>query len=126
MTLHRRVVVSSFAIVVAGAVGILGVLAVRDAVKNGNRAPISASNDVPQSVVSFARPQGDDAEFVGSEACGVCHSRIWQSYRQHPMAQSLAAPLGATPIERYEVTQFSPPRPRHYRGESSGAGVPHH
>ena len=34
----------------------------------------------------------DDEEFVGSESCAACHNRIWESYRRHPMGQSLATP----------------------------------
>jgi Flp pilus assembly protein TadD len=68
----------------------------------------------------------DDEEFVGSESCAACHNRIWESYRRHPMGQSLATPREASPIENYETADFAPPGHRRYRVERTASGVRHH
>ena len=109
-----------------GLCGILGVLLLGLAFLSWNHAPPRILPNPPRSDGAIAPAPIDDADFVGAEACGVCHSRIWQRYRQHPMGRSLAAPLEAAQIERYDVTEFSPPGPRHYRVERTADGVRHH
>ncbi|MFN0052844.1 MAG: tetratricopeptide repeat protein [Planctomycetales bacterium] len=70
------------------------------------------------------RVPDDDDDFVGSEACGACHVRIWESYRRHPMGRSLATPQEAEVVEDYaDRTVFSPPGAREYevvRAEDGG------
>jgi predicted CXXCH cytochrome family protein len=69
----------------------------------------------------------DDQAFVGMDACGNCHTRIWRQYRASPMGRSLATPLEAVPqIEHYDDTEFAPPGLRRYRVERDGDVVRHH
>jgi predicted CXXCH cytochrome family protein len=106
--------------VILGA-GLLGVVLL-----NHSRSPTRDEQSIPAADAGIRRTTVDDADFIGSEACGVCHSQIWQSYRRHPMGRSLAAPLEAVPIENYDDSSFSPPGPRRYRVEVTADGVRHH
>ena len=109
-----------------GTCGILAVLLLGTDILNRNHAPTRLQQDQPLSDLSIAPPAGDD-DFVGSQACGTCHSRIWDAYRQHPMGRSLATPLEAKPqIERYDVAEFAPPGPRRYRVERHADIIRHH
>jgi predicted CXXCH cytochrome family protein len=110
-----------------GAGAALGLVAVWLAFHDWSAAPI----DVPavRPAVSLLKVPApvSDSDFVGSEACGVCHTDIWQKYRASRMGRSLAAPLEAVPqSEHYELADFSPPGPRSYRVERADDVVRHH
>jgi len=110
--------------VLAGLFGVLGVCWLGSLVLN--RSPKSAT--VPQALphLNLDTAATTDHGFVGSEVCATCHHRIAESYRQHPMGRSLATAHEATPIENFDVTEFSPPGPRRYRIERTAEGVRHH
>ena len=110
----------------SGLIAILGVLLLGLAVLGWNHFRDRNVPEPPQSAASTSPAQVDDGEFVGADACGVCHSRIWERYRRHPMGRSLAAPLEAIQIESYDFTEFSAPGPRHYRVERTADRVRHH
>lgn len=75
------------------------------------------------SVARVARPGG----YLGSAACRECHSEIYQTYQQHPMAQSMAPVEAAPEIEDYRNgTEFQRPKSRRYRVERTAEGVFHH
>ncbi|MEW4486982.1 tetratricopeptide repeat protein [Thalassoglobus sp. JC818] len=71
--------------------------------------------------------------FVGSAACRECHAEISDHFHQHPMGQSLADVMHASPLEDYEENvKFDTPRaPRStvtlsYEIEKTPDGVYHH
>lgn len=64
--------------------------------------------------------------YVGSETCAGCHEVIAEQYRAHPMGRATNTVTGASIVEDYEQTEFSPPGPRHYQVEKTSTGVIHH
>ncbi len=92
--------------------------------RNNGPAPIAGDSLTTHSSQSRQIPIDDG--YVGSEACGKCHSQVLEAYRHHPMGRSLTTPLTATPIERTDISEFSPPGPRRYRIERTKDGVRHH
>ena len=112
--------------VLGGLGGMVGVLLIGLVFLSWNRVPTRVLPEPSRLNAAIVSAPIDDSDFVGSNACGVCHSRIWRQFHQHPMSRSLAAPLEAAQIERYDVIEFSPPGPRHYRVELGADGVRHH
>ncbi|MEE3369079.1 MAG: multiheme c-type cytochrome [Planctomycetota bacterium] len=87
------------------------------------RVPPAPSAPDQVAVARTSRPAG----YLGSAACRECHSEIYQTYQQHPMAQSMAAVEAASEIEDYRVgTEFQRPKSRQYRVERTAEGVFHH
>ena len=104
---------------------LLAVLLLGPDVRNRKHASTRRPQAAPLSDVLIAPPTDED-DYVGSEACGICHGRIWQTYRQHPMGRSLGATRDVEQIENFEITEFSPPGPRRYRVERTADGMRHH
>lgn len=71
-------------------------------------------------------PPVDDGGYVGSQTCAQCHRQVFDAYQQHPMGHSMVTPHAAVPIERTDISEFSPPGPRRYRIERTKEGVRHH
>ena len=87
------------------------------------RVPPALPEPTQASVPRLSRPAG----YLGSTACRECHSEIYQSYQQHPMAQSMAPVETAPEIEDYHGgTQFQRPKSRKYWVEQTAEGVFHH
>lgn len=110
--------------VLAGLCGSLGAWWLGSLLLNRNPSPTNSSQNTSPSGASIAATS--DADFVGSKVCGNCHGQILETYRQHPMGRSLAVPHEATPIENFDVTEFSPPGPRRYQIERTPDSVRHH
>lgn len=104
--------------------GTLGVWWLGTWILNRTPPPTNPPQGSPRLEVSTA--PASDHEFVGSEVCATCHDRIAETYRQHPMGRSLAPAHEATPIENFDVAEFSPPGSRRYRIELTADGVRHH
>lgn len=49
-----------------------------------------------------------DVQYVGDQACAVCHADKSKSFHQHPMGQDLAPVAQALPVERYEPSALNP------------------
>lgn len=82
----------------------------------------------PAPIVSaqFVEPLPRDDSYVGSQACAECHRELYDSYQQHPMAQSLSAVHTARAIEDYEGDQqFSSSRLARYEIRKDGDKVEH-
>lgn len=110
--------------VLAGVCGTLGAWWLASLILNRNSPPTSLPQNSSQAGAS--RVPVIDADFVGSKVCATCHGHISETYRQHPMGRSLAVPHEATPIENFDVTEFSPPGPRRYQIEQTADWVRHH
>ena len=49
-----------------------------------------------------------EVKYVGDEACGKCHAAIAETYRRHPMGNSIAPIKESLPIERYDLASNNP------------------
>jgi hypothetical protein len=49
-----------------------------------------------------------DVRYVGDAACAECHAAVAESYRHHPMGQSLAPVAERPPLESYDRTANNP------------------
>jgi hypothetical protein len=47
-------------------------------------------------------------EYVGDKACSECHTAIAETYRQHPMGQSVATVASVLPAERFDQDAHNP------------------
>ncbi|MFM9960122.1 MAG: multiheme c-type cytochrome [Planctomycetaceae bacterium] len=108
-----------------GVCGALGLLLLGFVILRRERTPTDIASK-PATSDQRQQPTSEDREFLGSAACGNCHSEIAEAYRQHPMGRSLAFAHQASEIENFEVTEFSPPGARCYRIERTGEAVRHH
>ena len=107
-------------------IGILGLAIAGGVALHFRQTPRPESPPTDSAAPAAARRSIDDDEFVGSDACAACHTRIWNSYRRHSMGRSLASVEEAAPIENYETAEFAPPGPRRYRVERTATRVRHH
>lgn len=66
------------------------------------------------------------SNYAGSAACAECHAEIAESYRHHPMANSMWNVSTASELEDYrENTSFSPDGQHIYSIERTDQGVSH-
>lgn len=87
----------------------------------------SAEGPPVVSAVSPYRNLGADVEYVGDDACAECHAALAESYRQHPMARTLApieheadtGPPGAVAEGNFEAQGYQ------FRVEHRGTHVFH-
>jgi Flp pilus assembly protein TadD len=49
-----------------------------------------------------------EVKYLGDAACAKCHSKIAETYRLHPMGQSLATQMNGLPLERYDDAAHNP------------------
>src|SRR5260370_1278378 len=49
-----------------------------------------------------------EVQYVGDEACAICHLPESSSYHHHPMAHSMSLVSQAVPVERYDAAAGNP------------------
>src|SRR5262245_10486191 len=81
--------------------------------------------------LTFATPYRNvrpDVKYVGSDACAACHNEHANTYRKHPMGQSLALIAAATTVEKFDASASNPFDRLGFRYliERSGDRVIHH
>ncbi|WP_417849164.1 multiheme c-type cytochrome [Thalassoglobus sp.] len=70
--------------------------------KEASQATAPGSTE-PELTITPPKPRPAPSQgYLGSQACVECHTETHEHYSQHPMGQSLAKVLEATPIENYE------------------------
>ncbi len=65
--------------------------------------PAVVENDLPTQVVSL--PALPPSDYVGSAACTVCHTKLCESFAQHPMGKSSALTPGPTDMEDFSPSK---------------------
>ncbi|MCI0460456.1 MAG: tetratricopeptide repeat protein [Gemmataceae bacterium] len=101
--------------VVCGALALAGLIAAWMA---WPRAPVAAPDPISRpsappddprlTFSSRYRNVHPSISYVGDEACAHCHAEIAEAFRRHPMGQSLAPVVSATPAERHDRETRNP------------------
>jgi tetratricopeptide (TPR) repeat protein len=78
----------------------------------GQPPPVARPDTAPADPRrTFATPYRNvrpEVNYVGDEACSVCHPRQSTSYHNHPMGRSLSSVVRASPLERYDRAARNP------------------
>src|SRR5262249_48191412 len=98
------------------AIVILPALSIPLAGCGGNRLPARVTAVPPATMSWPADPRlaadvaflnvAPDVRYVGDAACTPCHQRIAETYREHPMGQSLFPLAEAPVVERFGAAAF--------------------
>lgn len=98
-----------------------------------NKPDDKIQNEVTASVTSsvavnrLEHPSVRPTDYVGSEACKICHAEIARQYQSHPMSKSLASVTSASPLEDYDDNNtFETPAGVRYKVERRDGHVFHH
>ncbi len=76
--------------------------------KPWRREMARVTDDPRLTVATPFRNVRPEVKYVGDEACGQCHLRQAETYRQHPMGRSLSAVASVAAQERYDKAVHNP------------------
>ncbi len=71
-------------------------------------APALAVDDPRRTFATPFKNVRPEVLYVGDEACAGCHAGIAETYRRHPMGQSLFPTADAPPLEHFDEKHWNP------------------